>query len=114
MQLLALAETIQLSEWKAHAQKAECLSLRELLQRAAVIEQLLGERTWRESLLDDTAHLSTVTSDKPSSAKDETSTLRLISDVFFAATQVLLAAVVNGAFPKGQNQSYRDRPYGNS
>ncbi|ORX36937.1 fungal-specific transcription factor domain-domain-containing protein [Kockovaella imperatae] len=93
--LLALARTIALSEWKEHAEKAGCLSIKELVQRAASIEKLLAERSWRQSHLDETP-------DSSSSRRDgeRTGLIRFISDIFHSATQVLLATVVNGPYPR--------------
>ncbi|EKD04787.1 hypothetical protein A1Q2_00898 [Trichosporon asahii var. asahii CBS 8904] len=76
---LAIAETVALSEWKDQQSAAGCLSVRELLHRSSAIERLLSEREAREHF-DDPAR-------------------RLVADVFYHGSRVLLATVVDGCYP---------------
>ncbi|WVW78542.1 hypothetical protein I302_100497 [Kwoniella bestiolae CBS 10118] len=91
--LLAMCETVALSEWKCKAESAGCLSYKELLERATRIEKLMDERSWRESHLD-----------IPETGKDESDTgaelRKVLSDVFYGSVKVLLAVAVNGPFPR--------------
>lgn len=96
--MLALAETVQLSEWKEYAESTGCLSVRELLRRAAIIETLLQERSWREGLLD------TGTDDGSSSETPENqSAIRVMREIFYGAAKLYLATVINGPYPRGQS-----------
>ncbi|WWC67881.1 uncharacterized protein I206_101798 [Kwoniella pini CBS 10737] len=92
--LLAMAETVALSEWKDRAESAGCLSYKELLDRAANVEKILNERAWRESHLD-----------RPINADDDSEDSaallrRVMSDVFHGSVKVLLAITINGPFPR--------------
>lgn len=96
--MLALAEIVQLSEWKEYAESTGCLSVKELLRRAAAIEQLLSERAWREGLLD--ANQTEDGGTDSESAEDQTA-IRIMREIFFNAARVYLATVINGPFPRG-------------
>ncbi|WWC59322.1 uncharacterized protein I303_101874 [Kwoniella dejecticola CBS 10117] len=92
--LLAMAETIALSEWKDRAESAGYLSYKEFLDRAGNVEKILNERAWRESHLDRPTNAD-------EEAEDSTSMLRrVMSDVFHGSVKVLLAVTVNGPFPR--------------
>jgi hypothetical protein len=99
--MLALAEIVQLSEWKEYAESTGCLSVKELLRRAAVIEHLLQERAWREGLLDNSTEdgISDVESPENQTA------IRIMREIFFNTARVYLATVVNGPFPRGTSSS---------
>jgi len=98
--MLALAETVQLSEWKEYAESTGCLSIRELLRRAATIETLISERSWREGLLDGNGN---GTDDGISSESPENqSAIRIMREIFYGAARLYLATVINGPYPRGQ------------
>ncbi|WRT64835.1 uncharacterized protein IL334_001771 [Kwoniella shivajii] len=93
--LLAMCETIALSEWKDRAEAAGCLSYKELLDRAATVEKILDERAWRES------HLDQPSTEEEEPTADSASVLRrVMSDVFHGSAKVLLAVTLNGPFPR--------------
>jgi hypothetical protein len=102
--MLALAEIVQLSEWKEYAESTGCLSVKELLRRAAAIEQLLSERAWREGLLD--ANQTEDGGTDSESVEDQTA-IRIMREIFFNAARVYLATVINGPFPRGKFSSHQ-------
>ncbi|WWC87000.1 uncharacterized protein L201_001882 [Kwoniella dendrophila CBS 6074] len=118
--LLALCETVALSEWKDRAEAAGCLSYKELLDRSKNIEKILSERAWRESHLDIPSNdntqnhqneyssytlssTSNITSKSRSAIEEERNDAELrrtMSDVFHGSVKVLLAVTINGPFPR--------------
>jgi hypothetical protein len=100
-QMLALAETVQLSEWKEYAESTGCLSVRELLRRAAFIETLLQERNWREGLLDGSNESESFSNESP----ENQSAIRVMREIFYGAAKLYLATVINGPFPRGKSPS---------
>lgn len=99
--LLALAETVQLSEWKEYAESTGCLSVRELLRRAATIETLLQERSWREGLLD--ANGGVVDDGSLGESPENQSAIRVMREIFYGAARLYLATVINGPYPRGES-----------
>ena len=99
--MLALAETVQLSEWKEYAESTGCLSVRELLRRAATIETLLQERSWREGLLD--ANGGVVDDGLSGESPENQSAIRVMREIFYGAARLYLATVINGPYPRGQS-----------
>lgn len=83
---MAIAEIIELGEWKDTAQSVGRLSMRDLMERTNSIERLLAQRRWRERHLFDS-------DDVPTAQR------RAVSDVFFHSARVLLATTLNGPFP---------------
>jgi hypothetical protein len=100
-QMLALAETVQLSEWKEYAESTGCLSVRELLRRAATIETLLQERSWREGLLD--ANGGVVDDGSSGESPENQSAIRVMREIFYGAARLYLATVINGPYPRGES-----------
>lgn len=103
--MLALAETVSLSEWKEMAQSTGCLSVSELLRRGSAIERLLIERNWREGLLSertDDKHDTGSNGDGEGEPENQTM-IRVMREVFFSAAKVFLATVINGPHPRGQS-----------
>nr|XP_019005217.1 uncharacterized protein I203_02063 [Kwoniella mangroviensis CBS 8507]OCF68678.1 hypothetical protein I203_02063 [Kwoniella mangroviensis CBS 8507] len=104
--LLAMCETVALSEWKEKAEFVGCLSYKELLERSSKIEKLLDERSWRESHLDINSFSFSSTSPTSLSGNDgqtkamEGELRRVMSDVFYGSVKVLLAVTVNGPYPR--------------
>jgi hypothetical protein len=99
--MLALAETVQLSEWKEYAESTGCLSVRELLRRAATIETLLQERSWREGLLD--ANGGVVDDGSSGESPENQSAIRVMREIFYGAARLYLATVINGPYPRGES-----------
>jgi len=99
--MLALAETVQLSEWKEYAESTGCLSVRELLRRAATIETLLQERSWREGLLD--ANGGIVDDGLSGESPENQSAIRVMREIFYGAARLYLATVINGPYPRGRS-----------
>ncbi|WWD00503.1 hypothetical protein V866_007419 [Kwoniella sp. B9012] len=104
--LLAMCETVALSEWKEKAESVGCLSYKELLERSSKIEKLLDERSWRESHLDINSFSFSSTSptslggDNGQTKAMEGELRRVMSDVFYGSVKVLLAVTVNGPYPR--------------
>lgn len=96
--------TVQLSEWKEQAVKTGRLSIKELAQRAEVVEKLIPERAWREALLDSNILQQNGAASWQNVGNDtgSQSLARWMRDVWFAATKVYLAIVINGPFPQGE------------
>jgi len=101
-QLLAIAETTALSEWRDRAEEAGALSQRSLVRRGEAIEKLLSERSWRNSHSNDLIASIEGLDGKGHGTPDEWTKTHLMAEVFFNAAKVYLATVVNGPFPKGE------------
>lgn len=90
-------------------ERAGCLSIKELIERASVVEKLLDERAFREFTLDQSASIDAVDNcdttaalDSLNKGMDDRRVVRAMSDIFYSAARVLLASVVHGPWPKGK------------
>ena len=101
-QLLAIAETTALSEWRDRAEEAGALSQRSLVRRGEAIEKLLSERSWRNSHSNDLIASIEGLDGQGHGTPDEWTKTHLMAEVFYNAAKVYLATVVNGPFPKGE------------
>ncbi|WWC91955.1 uncharacterized protein L201_006907 [Kwoniella dendrophila CBS 6074] len=130
--MLALAETCALSEWKMKSEKERCLDIEELVKRGSNIKNLLNERSWRErrifnyeiELKNLVERMSINNNNNNSNGKNEKSKSnmnkkskgysseitendilkgKLLSDVFFQGSKILLAITMNGSYPKLQS-----------
>lgn len=107
-QLLAIAETTALSEWRDRAEEAGVLSQRSLVRRGDAIEKLLSERSWRTSHSSDLIASIEELDGKAHGTPEEWTKTHLMAEVFFGAAKVYLATVVNGPFPKGEREVLMD------
>jgi hypothetical protein len=107
-QLLAIAETTALSEWRDRAEEMGSLSQRALVKRGEAIEKLLSERSWRNSG-DMMATIEQLGADG-TAIPDERTKTRLMAEVYFAAAKVYLYTVINGPFPKGPSAPWLFTP----
>ncbi|WWC72274.1 uncharacterized protein I206_106236 [Kwoniella pini CBS 10737] len=111
--LLALAETVELSEWRLKCIKEGCLDIEELVKRGNMIKNLLNERKWREKRILDDEKLNNQSKQIETKMnririinKEEEIDLKekekekLISNCFFESTKLLLAITINGPFSK--------------
>lgn len=101
--LLALAETVALSEWKERAEEAGFCNLEQLKQRAAPIEKLLQERAWRESHFDEAPVPIMMPDGTIRTESEEEGKMRVMSDVFYGAATLFLASIVHGPNPRGKS-----------
>ena len=100
--LLAIAETVALSEWKERAQAAGFFQQEQLAQRAAPVLKLLGERAWRESHFDAPPIPVILPDGSMQTESEEDRRMRVTSDVFYGAANLFLATVIYGCYPRGK------------
>ncbi|WWC64866.1 uncharacterized protein I303_107480 [Kwoniella dejecticola CBS 10117] len=127
--LLALAETVGLSDWRAKSLREGRLDVEELVRRGSSIKTLLNERSWREKQMlhcqfqyqyqgqgqgkgkDQTRHYHQQSYDQhaqKSSGNGITENLseneiekgKLMSNCFYESTKLLLAITINGPYPR--------------
>jgi hypothetical protein len=87
-----MAEIVALAEWREKYVTSGMLSIRDLLERARPIERLLEEREWREHHLFQTVH----------ERGTDIIGRRLLSNVFYHGTRVLLTVTIDGSHPEGK------------
>jgi hypothetical protein len=94
-----------LSEWREEQEAAECLSIKELLERAGRIEKILDERHWREDTLSSGTATEIEEEYHPANGKAKPAAVApVMSEIFFNAAKVLLATVLHGPSPRGQSR----------
>ncbi|WVO16490.1 hypothetical protein L204_104167 [Cryptococcus depauperatus] len=99
--LLAYAEIAALHEWRTKVERLGCLSFKELLRRASVVEKLFDERAWRESHLLGYHHYQDPCTEREEWSGGASRGLRrIMSEVYYGGARVFLASVVNGSWPK--------------
>ncbi|WVQ66777.1 uncharacterized protein L199_004968 [Kwoniella botswanensis] len=103
--LLALAETVALSEWRAEQYQKGTLDLEELVRRGNEIKVLLNERSIRERQYfpNSNHHLHVRRSSSNGNEMEDTDTRlkgQLMSDAYYESTKILLSITINGPFPK--------------
>ena len=72
------------------------------MQRAAAVEKILDERTWRESTMA-TGSVAEMASDRIEEVEEtDPGVTTVMSQIFYTAAKVLLASVVHGPHPGGE------------
>ncbi|WWD03859.1 hypothetical protein V865_001915 [Kwoniella europaea PYCC6329] len=104
--LLALAETVALSEWRTEQYQKSTLDLEELVRRGNAIKVLLNERSRREKHYFPNSnhhHLHVRQSSSNGNEMEDMDTKlkgQLMSDAYYESTKILLSITINGPFPK--------------
>ncbi|WWC95086.1 hypothetical protein V866_001938 [Kwoniella sp. B9012] len=104
--LLALAETVALSEWRTEQYQKGTLDLEELVRRGNEIKVLLNERSRREKYFfanSNYHHLHVRQSSPHENEMEDVDTKlkgQLMSDAYYESTKILLSITINGPFPK--------------
>nr|XP_018999887.1 uncharacterized protein I203_07412 [Kwoniella mangroviensis CBS 8507]OCF63348.1 hypothetical protein I203_07412 [Kwoniella mangroviensis CBS 8507] len=102
--LLALAETVALSEWRTEQYQRGTLDLEELVRRGNEIKVLLNGRSRREkqySPIFNHHHVrQSYSNGNEMGDMDPKLKGQLMSDAFYESTKILLSITINGPFPK--------------